>query len=229
MKIEKLKAPLFRGPVGAGATNDWYIIVYSILTSDTRDKTLGGPGGIDAGLSALSRPDVTVDSAVMGVPVPGSAVMDVPVPGSAVSLSVLSSPDVTVDSSVMGLPVPVPGSAISLPAVPGSAISLPAVPGSAISLPAVPGSAISLPALGLTSDNMATSQEPEVSFISTLNVNPTVDVGFSDGAVLTSTNLAPAVAMEAPSGKIEVSLKVMYYCNKHMTNFSILFNICIYM
>ena len=159
------------------------IIVYSILTSDTRDKTLGGPGGIDAGLSALSRPDVTVDSAVMGVPVPGSAVMDVPVPGSAVSLSALSSPDV----SVMGVPV-------------------------------------SVPALGLTSDNMATSQEPEVSFISTLNVNPTVDVGFSDGAVLTSTNLAPAVAMEASSGKIEVNLKVMYYCNKHMTNFSILFN-----
>ena len=26
LKIEKLKAPLFRGPEGAGATNDWCII-----------------------------------------------------------------------------------------------------------------------------------------------------------------------------------------------------------
>ena len=26
LKIEKLKAPLFRGPKGAGATNDWCII-----------------------------------------------------------------------------------------------------------------------------------------------------------------------------------------------------------
>ena len=28
LKIEKLKAPLFRGPEGAGATNDWCINVY---------------------------------------------------------------------------------------------------------------------------------------------------------------------------------------------------------
>ena len=27
LKIEKLKAPLFRGPEGAGATNDWCINV----------------------------------------------------------------------------------------------------------------------------------------------------------------------------------------------------------
>ena len=27
LKIEKLKAPLFRGPKGAGATNDWCIIL----------------------------------------------------------------------------------------------------------------------------------------------------------------------------------------------------------
>ena len=26
LKIEKLKAPLFRGPEGAGATNDWCIV-----------------------------------------------------------------------------------------------------------------------------------------------------------------------------------------------------------
>ena len=31
LKIEKLKAPLFRGPEGAGATNDWCIIVQIIL------------------------------------------------------------------------------------------------------------------------------------------------------------------------------------------------------
>ena len=36
LKIEKLKAPLFRGPEGAGATNDWCIIrvtlfVFSLL------------------------------------------------------------------------------------------------------------------------------------------------------------------------------------------------------
>ena len=33
LKIEKLKAPLFRGPKGAGATNDWCI------TGDTHDFT----------------------------------------------------------------------------------------------------------------------------------------------------------------------------------------------
>ena len=27
LKIEKLKAPLFRGPEGAGTTNDWCIII----------------------------------------------------------------------------------------------------------------------------------------------------------------------------------------------------------
>ena len=27
LKIEKLKAPLFRGPEGAGATDDWCIMV----------------------------------------------------------------------------------------------------------------------------------------------------------------------------------------------------------
>ena len=31
LKIEKLKAPLFRGPEGAGATNDWCIISTAIL------------------------------------------------------------------------------------------------------------------------------------------------------------------------------------------------------
>ena len=31
LKIEKLKAPLFRGPRGAGATNDWCIIELSAL------------------------------------------------------------------------------------------------------------------------------------------------------------------------------------------------------
>ena len=30
LKIEKLKAPLFRGPEGAGATNDWCIIIDQI-------------------------------------------------------------------------------------------------------------------------------------------------------------------------------------------------------
>ena len=30
LKIEKLKAPLFRGPEGAGATNDWCIIYLGI-------------------------------------------------------------------------------------------------------------------------------------------------------------------------------------------------------
>ena len=30
LKIEKLKAPLFRGPKGAGATNDWCIKIYII-------------------------------------------------------------------------------------------------------------------------------------------------------------------------------------------------------
>ena len=29
LKIEKLKAPLFRGPEGAGATNDWCIMGYT--------------------------------------------------------------------------------------------------------------------------------------------------------------------------------------------------------
>ena len=29
LKIEKLKAPLFRGPEGAGATNDWCITLHS--------------------------------------------------------------------------------------------------------------------------------------------------------------------------------------------------------
>ena len=29
LKIEKLKAPLFRGPEGAGATNDWCITLDS--------------------------------------------------------------------------------------------------------------------------------------------------------------------------------------------------------
>ena len=31
LKIEKLKAPLFRGPKGAGATNDWCIIGYALI------------------------------------------------------------------------------------------------------------------------------------------------------------------------------------------------------
>ena len=31
LKIEKLKAPLFRGPEGAGATNDWCITHHIIL------------------------------------------------------------------------------------------------------------------------------------------------------------------------------------------------------
>ena len=30
LKIEKLKAPLFRGPEGAGATNDWCIMLICI-------------------------------------------------------------------------------------------------------------------------------------------------------------------------------------------------------
>ena len=30
LKIEKLKAPLFRGPEGVGATNDWCIIMQNI-------------------------------------------------------------------------------------------------------------------------------------------------------------------------------------------------------
>ena len=37
LKIEKLKAPLFRGPEGAGATNDWCII-WTQLLSDARTR-----------------------------------------------------------------------------------------------------------------------------------------------------------------------------------------------
>ena len=31
LKIEKLKAPLFRGPEGAGASNDWCIIETALI------------------------------------------------------------------------------------------------------------------------------------------------------------------------------------------------------
>ena len=39
LKIEKLKAPLFRGPEGAGATNDWCITIPSDMIKNFILKT----------------------------------------------------------------------------------------------------------------------------------------------------------------------------------------------
>ena len=38
LKIEKLKAPLFRGPEGAGATNDWCIRI--LIKNSAKNKRL---------------------------------------------------------------------------------------------------------------------------------------------------------------------------------------------
>ena len=38
LKIEKLKAPLFRGPEGAGASNDWCIIIILIFQKTAHIK-----------------------------------------------------------------------------------------------------------------------------------------------------------------------------------------------
>ena len=47
LKIEKLKAPLFRGPEGAGATNDWcitslkYTVIMPWIGQNQRNKAFG--------------------------------------------------------------------------------------------------------------------------------------------------------------------------------------------
>ena len=40
LKFEKLKAPLFRGPEGAGATDDWCIIDHKTSGSEEKDFTI---------------------------------------------------------------------------------------------------------------------------------------------------------------------------------------------
>ena len=39
LKIGKLKAPLFRGPEGAGATNDWCITIYLFFNSNANYRS----------------------------------------------------------------------------------------------------------------------------------------------------------------------------------------------
>ena len=98
--------------------------------------------------------------------------------GRDAGLPIPSSPVISADSSVMGIPI------------------------------SLAESAASLPSLGIADVNIGTNPEPEVSFVSALDVASSVNVGLNNGAV-SSTN--PVVALEASSGKIEVDLKVRYY------------------
>ena len=111
----------------------------------------------------------------------------------------LSSPGVILDG--------IPSSGVNLGSTPNPGVTL-----GALSIPdvtvdsAVMGVPVPLPELGLTTDNTATNLD--VTFTNTFDVNPSINVDLSDGALSTSTNIVTDFAMEAPSGKIEVNLKV---------------------
>ena len=63
LKIEKLKAPLFPGPGGAGGANDWCITVYAILFMSKNDNvgdrcdTVEDTGSLNPVAAILFRSD----------------------------------------------------------------------------------------------------------------------------------------------------------------------------
>ena len=106
-----------------------------------------------------------------------------------------------------GVDVGLSSTGVTLDGIPSSGVTI-----DALSIPdvtvdsAVMGVPVPLPELGLTIDNSATNLD--VPFTNTFDVNPSINVDLSDGALSTSANIVTDFAVEAPSGKIEVNLKV---------------------
>ena len=103
----------------------------------------------------------------------------------------------------MGSGVDVSGIDVNLAGPPDSGIGV-SLTNPIMGIPVPVETSASLPQLGVSDVNLVVSPEPEITFVSALDTPSIGSVGSQE-----SGTLAP-VAQEAPSGKVEVDIKVCF-------------------